>query len=273
MNPRPFIKWVGGKHRLLDQLTPLMPAGHNTYHEPFLGGGAMFFSQLHGYKAILSDTNAELINCYRLIKDEVEEVINLLKKMPVGEQNFYSMRDYPDPRYLSPLSQAARMIYLNKTCFNGLYRVNKKAGKFNAPWGKKDPKGFPAAYDFDNMRACSKALQDAVLVCAPFDLALYSAKRDDFVYMDPPYMPVSKTANFTSYTPNGWTMADTTLLRSICDVLTSHGVQFMLSNANVPEVREAFDGFYIDTIQARRSVNCKGTKRGPVTELVIRNYR
>lgn len=270
---RPFLKWPGGKTQLLDQLRPLLPANYNRYHEPFLGGGAVFFSEFQGCPAILSDTNAELINCYSVVRSNVEDLICLLKTMVVGEQNFYSIRDYQDAQYLSPLSKAARTIYLNKTCFNGLYRVNKKAGKFNAPWGKKDPKSFPAAYDFDNMRACSKALQTAALVCAPFDNAMFYARKNDFAYMDPPYMPVSKTANFTSYTPGGWTMADTQKLRETCDALTIRGVQFMLSNSDTPEVREAFDGFIINTVQARRAINCKGAKRGAVTELVIRNYQ
>jgi DNA adenine methylase len=265
---RPPVKWVGGKTGLLDQLLPLVPKKFDRYYEPFVGGGAMFFA-LQPERAMLSDSNGELMNVYFSIRDHVERVITLLGNIPVDEGTFYAMREENAP-FDSP-RRAARTIYLNKTCFNGLYRVNQK-GEFNVSWGKKDPKAFPAAYDFENLRACSKVLQGISLWVADYRERMFLAGKGDFVYLDPPYAPVSKTSNFTSYTADKFGPKDQERVAEAFADLSAQGVYVMLSNADTLEMRKLYKGFKIDTVHARRNVNCDGAKRGKVNEIVVRNY-
>ena len=267
---RPFVKWVGGKNGLLDQLRPLMPKTFGRYFEPFVGGGAVFFD-LRPDRAMISDANSELINCYFSIRDKVDEVIRILREIPINEKTFYHYRE--NIPVFDPPRAAARTIYLNKTCFNGLYRVNKE-GKFNVAWGKKEPKQFPAAYDFDNLLACSKALRSATIRVADFHQVecVRSISKGDFIYLDPPYVPVSKTANFTSYTAGKFGPKEQERLARWFRQLSDDGVKLMMSNSDTPTIRKLFKGFQIDTVQARRAVNCDGAKRGKVTEIVVRNY-
>ena len=170
------------------------------------------------------------------------------------------------------MSPGARLLYLNKTCFNGLYRVNRR-GEFNVPWGKWPADKTPRICDRENLLVCSQRLQAAILKCEDFAPSLQRAEPGDFVYLDPPYVPASKTANFTAYTASGFTPADLERLADACCELTIRRVKFVLSNADVPAVRDAFAGFEIHEVKARRSVNCDASKRGPVGELVICNRK
>ena len=204
--PRPFLKWAGGKTQLTDALLERMPVYFNTYHEPFVGSGALFF-RLHREgkikHAILSDINAELIDTYLAIRNHVWEVIQLLSDFPHNESFYYQIRE-KDPWSMSLAERAARMIYLNKTGYNGLYRVNRQ-GKFNVPFGRyKAPKYL----DKDNLLAVSLALQNVEILCAPFETVLERAGPGDWVYFDPPYVPVSQTSNFTSYYARGFGLQD-----------------------------------------------------------------
>lgn len=267
---RPFLKWAGGKRGLLEQLRPLLPAKFGDYHEPFVGGGAMFFDLGlgPGQRAYLSDANEELVRTYLSIRDTPRLLICHLRKLQVNEEEFYRLRQQ-DPSQLSEVECAARMIYLNKTCFNGLYRVNG-SGKFNVSWGKCEPD--KVVCDGENIRACSAALERVTIKAADFLDATACAKDGDFVYLDPPYVPVSKTANFTGYTADRFGKMDLGRLAEACRALASKGALFMLSNADTPEVRKAFEGFQIDVVQARRAINCDGARRGRAGEVVVRNY-
>jgi DNA adenine methylase len=270
--PRPFLKWAGGKMQLVDELAKRAPAQFKVYHEPFLGGGAFFF---HLYRlgrirhAVLSDINAELIATYEAIRDRVEEVIHLLGEFPYDRDFYYSLRA-KDPWQLSPAERAARMIYLNKTGYNGLYRVNRQ-GKFNVPFGRyKSPK----YYDPENLRAVAIALREVQLVCASFETVLERAAKGDFVYLDPPYVPLSATANFTEYHATGFDLASHRLLRDVALNLDRRGVYVLISNSDTQLVRELYNTacFHIDLVWAGRAINCNGRKRGKVSEAIITNY-
>jgi DNA adenine methylase len=212
--PRPFLKWAGGKTQLSDDLLDRMPLSFNTYHEPFVGSGALFFRLYRDQKikhAILSDINAELVDTYLAIRDNVEDVIQLLSGFPHDEKFYYRIRDM-DPWSISIAERAARMIYLNKTGYNGLYRVNRQ-GKFNVPFGQyKSPKYL----DKENLLAVSRALENVEILCTSFDTVTERAKPGDWVYFDPPYVPLSQTSNFTSYHANGFGLTDQERLRDIC---------------------------------------------------------
>jgi DNA adenine methylase len=270
--PRPFLKWAGGKTQLTDALLERMPVYFRTYHEPFVGSGALFFRLYRECKikqAILSDINAELIDTYLAIRDHVWEVIQLLSEFPHNESFYYQIRE-KDPWSMGLVGRAARMIYLNKTGYNGLYRVNRQ-GKFNVPFGRyKAPKYL----DKDNLLAASLALQNVEILCVPFDTVVERAKPGDWVYFDPPYVPVSQTSNFTSYHASGFGLEDQERLRDICIDLSKNKVYIMLSNSDTAIIRSlyAMPFFAIDEVQANRAINCKGTKRGKITELVITNY-
>ena len=270
--PRPFLKWAGGKTQLTNALIDRMPHRFNTYHEPFVGSGAMFFRLARDGElkhAVLSDINAELIDAYIAIRDHVSQVASLLSEYPYTKEFYYDLRE-KDPWTLSLPQRAARLIYLNKTAYNGLYRVNRQ-GKFNVPFGKyKSPKIF----DCDNLIAVSHILQEVEILCTPFHTLASRVKTGDWVYFDPPYIPLSSTANFTSYYPNGFSLAEQEQLRNMCIELTQKGVFFMLSNSDTPLVRElyAHPFFFIEEVLVNRAINCRGDKRTKITELVITNY-
>ncbi|MFQ5400503.1 MAG: DNA adenine methylase [Anaerolineae bacterium] len=268
--PRPFLKWAGGKTRLIDELTSRMPAQFAGYHEPFLGGGALFFGLYRAQRirqAFISDINAELIDAYIAIRDRVDAVIELLLQYPHSEEFYYELRSL-DPWKLDLPERAARMIYLNKTGYNGLYRVNRQ-GKFNVPFGRyKSPK----YYDHDNLKAVSNALQEISINCIPFDTVLENAQAGDWVYFDPPYAPLSKTSNFTTYHVGGFSAEDQERLRDVCLALTEKGVYVTLSNSDTPPIRELYSGFIIGEVLANRAINSKGGKRGKIRELMITNY-
>jgi DNA adenine methylase len=266
----PFLKWAGGKQQLLEQFEKLFPARYSRYVEPFLGSGAVFFhlvSKRPRLFAALMDNNAELIATYEAVRDEVEEVIAQLceLKLQHSPEQYYAVRAQ-EPS--DPAARAARFIYLNKTCFNGLYRVNRR-GQFNVPMGRYRNPGIFAP---KNLRCISQVLTDVSLRVAHFSECVKVVRETDFVYFDPPYHPLSTTSSFTSYTSAAFGEAEQRQLADVYRELAERGCQLMLSNSDTPFVRELYKGFRIETVRARRYINSKGDKRGAVTELVVRNY-
>lgn len=269
----PFLKWVGGKRKLLPALWPLLPAGveHMRHVEPFLGGGAMFFARAPR-RASLSDVNGDLIETYKAVRSTPHAVIRRLRELARDhdEAHYYAVRGAFNARSMEGgADRAAQFIYLNKTCFNGLFRVNRK-GQFNVPVGRYSN---PAIADAEAIVAASLALQHAALYHAPFDaLTSMDICRRDFVYLDPPYAPVSSTSNFTSYSSDKFTAHDQARLAGVFRALDRRGAKLMLSNSDTPEIRDLYRGFQIDVVMAPRAVNSDASKRGAVPELVIRNY-
>ena len=270
--PRPFLKWAGGKTQLLADLTERVPQYFGTYHEPFVGGGALFFKLYRGKRivdAFISDLNAELIDAYLAVRDHVEDVIGLLSGYPHDQEFYYNLRSQ-DPWKMDLPERAARMIYLNKTGYNGLYRVNKQ-GQFNVPFGRyKAPKYCDRA----NLEAVSRALRNARIECASFESVLERAQPGDFVYFDPPYAPISRTSYFTAYQPNGFSRQDQRILRDVCLELTERSVNVMLSNSATHLVRRLYSGYrlIVGEVRANRAINSNAKKRGKLTELIVTNY-
>jgi DNA adenine methylase len=265
---RPFLKWAGGKSQLLPQLRSLLPPPDSfaRYHEVFLGGGALFF-ELSRSEAHLTDLNAELVACYRAVRDDVEAVISALLEHRYEKQHFYEVRAW-DPATLNAPERAARMIFLNKTAFNGLYRVNS-GGRFNVPFGRHKN---PLVCDADNLRACSAALASAELEVADFSTVVTRAQRGDFVYFDPPYVPVSGTANFTSYSAGGFSWEDQRRLADVLRALSKKQVKWMLSNSDAPQLRELYADFRLLEVAATRRINSRADGRGKIGEIVVLNY-
>ena len=261
---RPFLKWAGGKARMLPALAPHIPPTFGTYFEPFLGGGALFFS-LQPKRAVLADANARLILTYTAVRDSVEPVIELLNRSPNDEAFFLKVRKL-DVTSTDAVSAAAATIFLNKTCFNGLFRVNR-SGQFNVPFGHYKS---PTIRDAANLRACSTALSGTELVAADFEKVLSGAQPGDFVYLDPPYLPTSKTASFTGYTAGGFNLQDHRRLRDVALALKRSGVNVVSSNSAAPEIIALYkDGFEMHRVSAPRSVAASGGSRGTVEELLI----
>jgi DNA adenine methylase len=264
---RPFLKFVGGKTALLPEILPRLPAQIATYYEPFVGGGAVFFAlaaEKRFTRAVLGDTNEELMRTYKALAADPESVIRALKKHVYDEERYYIVRAQ-DPDKLAPAARAARLIYLNRTCFNGLYRVNRK-GRFNVPFGRYTN---PTICDEVNLRAVSAALQRVTFTSLDFQNTVLAAKRGDTVYADPPYAPVSKTASFTAYSKSGFGEQEQTRLRDVAKRLIDRGVHVLLSNSDTPLVRKIYEGFKIEEVEAPRRVNSKAEKRGNVGELLI----
>jgi DNA adenine methylase len=266
---RPFVKWAGGKSQLVDAILLLLPPKVTTYYEPFLGGGAVFFAlaQEGRFKrAVLNDTNSDLIGVYRAIRDFADEFIDQVSKLKYDKEVFYELRAR-DPMSFSPVRRAARMVYLNKSGFNGLYRVNR-SGSFNVPFGKyKTP---PKVVDPENIQACSEVLNRyAALYTKDFADAVSDAAPGDAVYFDPPYVPLTATANFSSYTADGFSADDHYRLAACARELVKKGVHVVLSNSDTDFVRSLYKDFDLTEIQARRAINSKADKRGPIGELLI----
>ncbi|NET30973.1 MAG: DNA adenine methylase [Cyanothece sp. SIO1E1] len=265
--PRPFLKWAGGKGRLIQQYIPYFPKYFHTYYEPFLGGGAVFFHLLPE-RAILTDINAELVNVYCCIRNQVEALIALLQVHQENHEKdyYYWVRANSGA---TDIERAARLIYLNKTCFNGLYRENSK-GEFNVPMGRYKN---PTICNPHLLRAASAALQSAALDVQPFRAMLdAAATSQDFVYFDPPYQPISATSNFTAYNRYAFSQHDQMKLRDTFAMLAQRGVKVMLSNSDCPLIRDIYSDFNIHTIWAARAINSNSKKRGKITELLITSY-
>jgi DNA adenine methylase len=275
MNPeaQPFLKWAGGKAQLLAQFERFFPKSIRSYCEPFLGGGAVFFhlkSRFPRMRVALRDNNEELINCYEVVRDSVETLMSgldehLVRFRAEGEPYYYDVRSQHKPT--DAVGRAARMIFLNKTCYNGLWRVNGR-GQFNVPIGSYRPERV-SLYDRSNLLAASAALQEADLRVQDFRKTLAEAEKGTFVYVDPPYFPLSRTANFTSYTQEMFGHTEQKLLAELFGAAAQRGAQLMLSNSDTPTTRQLYAGFKLETVQARRAVNCDGAKRGRVSELVV----
>jgi DNA adenine methylase len=262
---KPFVKWVGGKRQLLADIAEINPwkATRGTYHEPFLGGGAVFF-HLRPQKAVLTDSNERLIRTYRGIKKDVEGVIRLLRSYPHQKRFYLEMRSR-DIDAESDTEVAAWFIYLNRTGYNGLYRVNSR-NIFNVPFGDYKK---PTICDADTLRACSRALRGAKIEARDFANVLDRAKPHDFVYFDPPYIPLTATSSFTDYTSEGFSDAEQVRLRDVALELKKRGVSVLLSNSSAPRVYDLYSRFRCVEVDARRSVNCKPNGRGRIPELVI----
>ena len=261
----PFVKWAGGKTSLLPELLKHVPDRLRRYHEPFVGGGALFFA-VAPRRAVLSDANGELIHCWRQVRDDVHGVLDALAGHAYERSRFEAVRAL-DPLRLPPAQRAARFIYLNKTCFNGLWRVNR-AGRFNVPFGRYRN---PTFYDPGLLLRASQALRGVQIFRAPFESSLQRALPGDFVYLDPPYDPVSLTSSFTSYTRDAFTWEDQKRLAAGCAALDRRGVRFLLSNSATPRIRALYRGFEQRVVRAPRHISCKGEGRGRVEELLVFN--
>ena len=269
----PVLKWVGGKRQLLDSIRPLLPNRINRYCEPFVGGGALLFS-LQPSIAYVNDINQDLILVYNVIKNDVESLIMALSDFKNEAEFFYEVRDWDRDRVrydaLSDVERAARIIYLNKTCYNGLYRVNN-AGEFNSPFGNyKNPNIINAPV----LRAVSAYFNAAKISFSSVDYAEVFAgiPKGTFVYLDPPYDPVSATSNFTGYARGGFSQDEQIRLRQCCDELNARKIKFMLSNSATAFIKEQYANYNITVVRAKRAINSVGSKRGDVDEVIIRNY-
>ena len=272
---KPFLKWAGGKQQLLSQFEKYFPANFDRYLEPFVGGGAVFFhlwntNRLPEHK-FLFDNNEELVNAYCIVRDKLDELISLLTthQKNHSQEYFYQIRnlDRQDIK-LSDVDRAARTIYLNRTCYNGLYRVNSKR-QFNVPIGSyKNPK---ILYE-DVLEAASLALQNVSIKVMDFREVKALAQPNDFFYFDPPYDPISETASFTGYTADSFRQADQRDLAKVFEELTNKGCSCMLSNSYTPFIRELYRHFEIKVVNARRAVNSDVNGRGTIREIVVLNY-
>ncbi len=272
---QPFLKWAGGKRQLISAIKEFIPQNYTHYYEPFVGAGAVLFA-LQPQKGILNDTNPELINCYQVIKDAPEE---LLDRCQAHKQNnskayFYGLRQQDRQASFqdwSAIDRAARMIYLNKTCFNGLFRVNSQ-GQFNVPYGDY---ANPVIADPSVIRAVSAYLNRcSVRICeGDFAKAVSTARQGAFVYFDPPYHPISQTSSFTGYSMNGFGAVEQERLKRLCDHLSDRGCQVLVSNSNAALIRELYSDsrYEMVKIQATRAINAVGSKRGKIHELLIHN--
>mgnify|MGYP004509825229 FL=1 len=272
---KPFVKWAGGKRQVINELLKYVPDEFDTYYEPFVGGGALLF-ELSPKKAVINDSNEELMNVYNVLcnEEKFKKMCNLLNSYETkhSEEFYYNIRNKDRSKTafnrLSDYTRAARTIYLNKACFNGLYRVNSK-NEFNVPFGKKT---HVNTYEGSNLITVSNYLtmNDVKILSVDFEEAVKDAKKGDFVYFDPPYD--SDTKSFTSYTETGFDKSEQTRLARVFKQLDKKGVYVMLSNHSTVLVNELYKDYHIYTIEAKRNINANGKKRGKVEELIITNY-
>lgn len=272
----PVLKWVGGKRQLLPEIKKYTPKKYNTYFEPFVGGGAVLF-ELQPKKAVINDINRELIDLYSVIQNNVEELINTLSNSNLYSNTsecYYKVRelDREPQKYnkMNAIERAARILYLNKTCYNGLYRVNSM-GEFNSPFGSYKN---PNIVNEITLKAVNKYFNDSKIqfLKTDFEKAVKNAKKDDFIYFDPPYAPISKTSNFTGYNESGFGENEQKRLKDLCDRLNKNGVKFLLSNSDCEFIRDLYKDYKIVTIKAKRAINSNGNNRGAISEVLIRNY-
>lgn len=271
---KPFVKWAGGKRQIIDKLKQYIPTNFNCYYEPFIGGGALFF-ELSPKKAVINDSNKELMNVYQVLcnHDKYTKMCKVLNQYEANhsEEQYYEIRNKDKEKSFSRLSdykKAARTLYLNKSCFNGLYRVNSK-GEFNVPFNKNKKVN---TYDGENLLTIHMYLtmNDITIQCMDFEESVKTAKKGDFVYFDPPYDSDTKT--FNSYTEEGFGKKEQNRLAKVFKELDKKGVYIMLSNHNTTLVNELYKDYHIHIIEAKRSINSKGNKRGNVEEVIITNY-
>ncbi len=272
---QPFLKWAGGKRQLIPVISQYIPKKVTTYYEPFVGAGAILFS-LQPKKSVINDANQELINCYQVIKEQPQQLISLCMeyKRKNSKEFFYWLREQDRSesfQQLSSLERAARIIFLNKTCFNGLFRVNS-SGQFNVPYG-----------DYTNPRIVDEVVVNAVsaylnrnevkISCGDFATSVSRARKGSFIYFDPPYHPISDTSSFTGYDINGFGAEEQERLKLLCDSLTDKGCNILLSNSNAPLIRDLYSDsrYKIEEVQATRAINSVSTKRGKISELLIHN--
>lgn len=270
----PFLKWVGGKRQLMPSIVEQLPENIKDYKyiEPFIGGGAVLFN-LQPKNAVINDYNEELINVYQVIKDNLDELIIDLKKHKNEAEYFYSIRSLDrkgEFKKLSAVQRASRVIFLNKTCFNGLYRVNN-AGEFNSPFGRYKN---PNIVNEPTLKAVNKFLNSNNIEIKSGDYSeiLKQADKKCFVYLDPPYHPISESSNFTGYIQGGWNMYDQIDLKTACDELNKKGVKFLLSNSSAEFIKDLYKDYNITIVKANRAINANGADRGEVDEVLIRNY-
>ena len=276
LKAKPLVKWAGGKRQIIDKLLKHVPIEYNTYYEPFVGGGALLF-ELSPKNAVINDSNKELINVYKMISTDngYEEVVKLLNNYEKkhSEKFFYQIRNIDKDKKkfekLTDAERAARTIYLNKACFNGLYRVNSK-GEFNVPFNKKTKIN---TYDSQNMILAYVYFQanNIKMLSVDFEEAVKDAKKGDFIYFDPPYDSENKDT-FNSYTEDGFGKDEQIRLAKVYKELDDRGCYVMLSNHNTTLINELYKDYNINVITAKRNINSKGEKRGAVEEVIITNY-
>jgi DNA adenine methylase len=270
----PFVKWVGGKRQLMSSITEMIPKDIKrcTYVEPFIGGGAVLF-HIQPKNAIINDFNSELINVYHVVKEKLDELIADLKRHKNTVEYFYDIRKWDrieDFKKTGDVQRASRLIYLNKTCYNGLYRVNN-AGEFNSPFGRYKN---PNIVNEPVLKAVSRYLNanNIQIFNTDYDDILKKADNNSFVYLDPPYHPVSESSGFTGYIQGGWDIFDQIRLREACDDLTRRGIRFLLSNSATSFIKDQYEKYNIRTVKAIRLINTDADKRGEIDEVLIRNY-
>jgi DNA adenine methylase len=264
---RPVLKWAGGKAKLVDSICALLPDKIDTYFEPFVGGAAVFFAlarQGRCRQAVLSDRNPELVNVYQALQADVDGVIAALRRWRYDEDIYYRLRD-KKPR--TSVQQAARTIYLNKTGYNGLYRVNR-SGEFNVPFGRHTN---PTICDETNLRLVAECLGGVTLKVCDFEVICKRAKMGDAVYLDPPYMPLSDTAYFTSYDKHPFGLEEHKRLASVFADLAAKNVVAVLSNSDTPVTQDLYKNWSFKLLQVPRAINSRASNRGPVSELLVTN--
>lgn len=269
---QPFLKWAGGKRQLLPELNKYIPLKYKTYYEPFVGAGALLFD-LQPKKAVINDVNLELINCYNIIKDSLDELIEDLKKHQNIPEYYYEIRELdrkPEFQQLTQVERASRIIYLNKTCFNGLFRVNSQ-GQYNVPFGNyKNPKildevVLKAVHNFLNS-------SNITITNGDFEEVVRGAKKGDFIYFDPPYDPVSDSSSFTGYSLDGFSRDEQRRLKNTFDRLSKKGCYVLLSNSATDFIKDLYKDYRIEIVSASRNINADGLKRGKVDEVLVMNY-
>jgi DNA adenine methylase len=269
---QPFLKWAGGKRQLLPELNKYIPLKYKTYYEPFVGAGAFLFD-LQPKKAVINDINSELINCYNVIKNSLDDLVEDLKRHEISSDYYYNIRELdrkPEFNELSAVQRASRIIYLNKTCFNGLFRVNSQ-GQYNVPYGNyKNPKVLDevvlkAVHNFLN--SC-----DIIISNQDFEEVVRDAKKGDFIYFDPPYDPVSDSSSFTGYSLDGFSRDEQRRLKSVFDRLNKKGCFVLLSNSSTDFIKDLYKDYRIEIVSASRSINSNALKRGKVDEVLVMNY-
>lgn len=266
----PLVKWAGGKRGLVDRLLRYVPPAFGTYYEPFAGGATLFF-HLGPPRAVLADANPHLIELYTVVRDRTAELAAALDALQpyVLEKSFYYEMRRRLPETLDPVQRAARLIYLNKTCYNGLYRENSR-GEFNVPFGRYHRP--PTLYQRDNLFAAAVALRHARLLCCDFAEAVRDAIAGDFIYFDPPYVPLNATASFTRYTRDAFSEEDQRRLARVFRELAERGCRVLLSNSDTPLVRTLYADFAIEEVRAGRNINSRASGRAPINELLISTH-